>query len=241
MKISINIVVLFLLILFYSTRLFAQPGNYISFTQKSDILENHKKMSSEIDVYFDNDKRIITKHFYSPKEFLSITNSLGEMKIYYPSTNEVSYQQIQSMASVRNLIYYFVNNLTDQLGLADEGFTLISNSYEDSYYVTFWKAPASLKGIDKVKMVFENGFPIYSEYLSIDEKVEKKIYYTNYNDFPTFRLPSKIIEISYMPNGDSTVNRTLFSNVKVASTPDNSYFKFKIPENAKPLSTVSPK
>jgi hypothetical protein len=139
------------------------------------------------------------------------------------------------MSSKRNLIYYFANNLTDHLGLADEGFSLISNTFEDRYYVTLWKAPSILGGIETVKMVFDNGFPIYSEYKANKEKILKKIYYLSYNDFARFRLPSKIIEISYLPKGDSIISRTAFSDVKVSSTADNSYFNFKIPEDAKPL------
>jgi hypothetical protein len=92
-----------------------------------------------------------------------------------------------------------------------------------------------LKGIDKVKMVFENRLPVYTEYQSLKSKVIKKIYYTNYKDFSQFRLPLKIIEINYLPSGDSIVTRTLFSNVKASSSGDDDYFNFKIPENAKPL------
>jgi hypothetical protein len=223
------------LIIFSSLVMQAQTGSYISFTQKTEVLENKKKATSEVEVYFDNSKRTITKHFYSPKEFMSVTNPLGEVKTYFPSTNEVNYQQMQELASVRNLIYYFANNLTDHLGLADEGFTLVSNTYEGSYYVTLWKAPPLLKGIDTVKMAFENGVPVYSEYTSTDGKTLKKIFYTNYNDYTSFRLPAKIIEIAYLPNGDSTVNRTIFSNVKVSSIPESEYFNFKIPDDAKPI------
>jgi hypothetical protein len=69
----------------------------------------------------------------------------------------------------------------------------------------------------------------------------KKIYYTNYQDFTQFRLPLKIIEISYLPSGDSVINRTQFSEVKLASVPENKYFNFKIPDNAKPIESTKSK
>jgi hypothetical protein len=84
-------------------------------------------------------------------------------------------------------------------------------------------------------MVFENGLPVYSEYQANKKKIVKKIYYTNYKDFTQFRLPLKIIEISYLPSGDSLINRTLFSNVTVSASADDKYFNFKIPDNAKPV------
>jgi hypothetical protein len=213
----------------------AQPGTYISLKQKTDVTENSKKISNEVDIYFDNNKKIITKYYRSTKNFIIISNSLGEIKTYYPASNEVAYTQIRELSSKRNLIYYFANNLTDNLGLSDEGFNLSSNTFEDPYDVTIWKAPSILKGIGRVKMVFENRLPIYTEYQSIKNEVIKKIYYTNYQDFNQFRLPLKIIEISFLPSGDSIVSRTLFSNVKASSSMDDEYFDFKIPENAKPL------
>jgi len=213
----------------------AQSGGYISLKQRTEVLENKKKIANEVDLFFDNNKQIITKYYHSAPEFIMVINSLGEIKTYYPASNEVGYKQINELSSKRTLIYYFANNLTDQLGLADEGFTLSSNTYENQFYVTLWKAPTILKGIASVKMVFENGLPVYSEYQANKEKILKKIYYTNYKDFTQFRLPLKIIEISYMPSGDSIINRTIFSNVKVSSSSDDKYFNFKIPDDAKPL------
>lgn len=228
----INIFLGFLLL---SISLNAQQGNYISLKQHTEVLENKKKITNEVDLFFDNSKQIVTKYYHSSPEFIMVINSLGEIKTYYPASNEVGFKQITELSSKRNLIYYFANNLTDHLGLADEGFSLISNTYENDFYVTVWKSPSILKGIETVKMVFENGLPVYSEYKANKKKILKKIYYTNYKDFTQFRLPLKIIEISYLPSGDSLVNRTLFSNVKVSSTADDKYFNFKIPDNAKSL------
>ncbi len=222
-------------ILLLSISLNAQQASYISLKQITEVLENQKKSSNEIDIYFDNNKQIITKYYHSSTEFVMVTNSLGEIKTYYPASNEVDYKHITELSSKRNLIYYFANNLTDQLGLADEGFNLISNTYENEFNVTVWKAPSILKGIETVKMVFGKGVPVYAEYQANKKKILKKIYYTNYKDFIQFRLPLKIIEISYMPAGDSIINRTVFSDIKVSSSADSKYFNFKIPDNAKPV------
>ncbi len=224
-----------------SVSLNAQSGNYISLKQQTEVLDNGKKMNNEVDLFFDNNKHIITKYYHSSPEFIITSNSLGETKTYYPANNEVGYKQFSELSSKRNLIYYFANNLTDDLGLADEGFNLSSNTYENQFYVTFWKAPSIMKGIETVKMVFENGLPVYSEYQANKKKIIKKIYYTNYKDFIKFRLPMKIIEISYMPSGDSIINRTQFSNVKVSSSADDKYFNFKIPDNAKPIGAAKKK
>ena len=235
MKESFQTIILFFCFLLPGSSLYTQPGSYVSLKQHTEVLENGKKISNDVDLFFDNNKQTITKYYHSSTDFVMISNALGEIKTYYPGTNEVGYKQMSELSSKRNLIYYFANNLTDHLGLAEEGFNLVSNTYENQFYVTLWKAPSILKGIETVKMVFENGLPVYSEYQANKKKILKKIYYTNYKDFSQFRLPLKIIEISYLPTGDSIINRTLFSNVKVSSSADNKYFNFKIPDNAKPV------
>jgi hypothetical protein len=235
MNVTFQRIYILLSFLLLCVSLKAQTGTYISLKQQTEILENKKKISNEVDLFYDNNKQIITKYYHSLPDFVLIANSLGEIKTWYPASNEVAYKQISELSSKRNLIYYFANNLTDDLGLAEEGFNLSSNTYENQFYVTLWTAPSILKGIATVKMVFENGVPVYSEYQANKNKIVKKIYYTNYKDFSQFRLPLKIIEISYMPSGDSIINRTIFSNIKVSSSPDGKYFNFKIPDNAKPV------
>ena len=238
MNVSFQGIYVFLCFLLLSVSSNAQQGSYISLKQKSEILENKKKISNEVDLFFDNNKKTITKLYHSSTEFIMVINALGEIKTYYPAINEVAYKQITELSSKRNLIYYFANNMTDDLGLVDEGFNLTSNTYENQFYVTLWKSPTFLKGIETVKMVFDNGLPVYSEYQANKNKVLKKIYYTNYKDFTQFRLPLKIIEISYLPSGDSIVNRTIFSDVNISLSADNKYFNFKIPDNAKPIGTT---
>ena len=242
MKISRKKIFLLIQIFVLSISLQAQTGDYISAKQHTEILENRNKLTTEVDLFLDNNKQILTKYYHSSPDFVIVSNALGEIKTYFPAKNEVDYRQINEMSSKRNLIYYFANNITDNLGLVDDGFTLESNSFEDQYYVTIWKSPSILTGIENVKMVFENGSPIYSEYKAVDkDKILKKIYYTNYQDFVRFRLPMKIIEISYKPTGDSIISRTIFSDVKVSSSANNSYFDFKIPDDAKPITTSESK
>lgn len=238
MKILCKLIGLCVLLMLTNVAVKAQTGSYISLKQSTDVVENGKKITNEVDLFFDNNKLILTKYYHAQKDFIMISNSLGEIKTYYPTTNEVSYNQVKELSSKRNLIYYFANNLTDNMGLSEEGFTLMKSTFENQYDVTIWNAPLTLKGIGTVKIVFGNRLPVYSEYQSNKNKVLKKIFYTNYKDFSSFRLPQKIIEISYLPTGDSIVTRTVFSNVKVSPTADNEYFNFKIPEYAKSADKV---
>lgn len=232
--VKLSNIVLFILIAVSAS---AQHDRFLSLKQQTEVLENRKKSSNTIELYYDRQRLLLTKHYTSPDELLTMANQLGELTLYYPQRNEVLYRQAEGYASKRSLLYYFTNNLTDDLGLADEGFTLTSRNYEGNLLVSEWSAPASMQLIDRVKMVFEGANPVYAEYLTSKGKVTKKIYYTRYADFNSFRMPMRITEITYREKGDSIINRTLFSNVQLSDEAHSEFFNFKIPENAKPLTS----
>jgi hypothetical protein len=215
------------------TVVYSQQGRYISVHQQTEILEGKSKNTNNIDIYFDNHKHIITRHYSFPNEHVTIANALGEFKNYNFKTNEVSYNTLQALSSKTSVLYFFVNNLTDHLGLADQGFTLESSMYEGEFYVTNWVAPVSIKNIAKVKMVHKNGLPAYSEYLDNKGEVLKKTYYTGYHNLPWFRFPQKVIDIAYLSTGDSTITRTMYSDIQVSDVAESEYFNFEIPKDAK--------
>ncbi|HKM94918.1 MAG TPA: hypothetical protein VJY41_14810 [Prolixibacteraceae bacterium] len=233
-----QIVIIVLLIVTSSFQ--SLKGQYISLKQKTELVEHGKKISSSMDLFFDKSKLTVAKVITSPDLIYIFTNRLGETKIYYPETNQVSYMQSEGMSSKNEMIYYFAHNLTDQLGLADEGFSLASRSYENQYLVTVWNAPVEMNLIDRVKMVFDGANPIYAEYISRKEKIIKKIYYSQYNDYISFRLPLRITEIAFSESGDSTIKRTIFSNLKVLPSPNSEFFDFQIPDNAEPIKKKLP-
>lgn len=232
---AIKYYTIFLLFFALAQFSYSQDGPYISMKQNTELLQNRKKSTSTLDLYFDKSKTTLTKYIKVPEEVITMTNRLGEIKIYYPSTNQVAYMQGNQFSAQRTTLYYFTNNQTDHLGLADEGFKLISRNYEGQYLVATWKSPAGMGTIDQVKMVFEGANPIYSEYISTKGDVLKKVFYTQYHDFYSFRMPLRITEISFQPTGDSIINRTIFSDVSVTQTPSSDYFNFKIPDDAQTI------
>ena len=99
--------------------------------------------------------------------------------------------------------------------------------------VTTWQAPVSLKVINQIKIVFKEMLPVYAEYLGMDGSIRKKIYYSRYADFKTFTMPLRITEISFDSKTDSTIGLSVFSNVHTTDFPEDNYFNFKIPDDAK--------
>jgi hypothetical protein len=197
------------------------------------VLSNGTKNIFKCDIYYNKEKdAIITHHFY-PVEFVKISNRFGEMKIYFPKSNTVTLQQNESLSTTNELLYYFINNKESDLGLSKEGFRLISTSREEDMMITIWQAPASLKIINQIKIVFRDMLPLYAEYLRLDGFIIKKIYYSKYSDFITFKIPLRITEISFENKTDSVIKLSTFSNVHTTDFPMDNYFDFKIPDDAK--------
>jgi hypothetical protein len=81
--------------------------------------------------------------------------------------------------------------------------------------------------------VHESYKPIYIAWYGPKEKLIKKIYYYEYTSYADFALPLKVVEIGYAGNGDSTITKMTYSQVKTGVSANSSFFNFKIPVNAK--------
>lgn len=212
--------------------MYAQFKDCVSVSQEIQVLSKGTKSVFKCDIFYNKEKDAIVTHHYYPVEFVKMSNRLGEMKIYFPETNKVTIEQNQSLSTTNELLYYFINNKLSDLGLSKEGFKLTNTIREEGLVVTYWQAPVSLKVINLIKIVFKENLPVYAEYLGSDGKILKKIYYSKYADFKSFRIPLRITEISFDDKKDSTIRLSVFSNVLTNGFPDNNYFNFKIPENA---------
>ncbi len=222
-----------LLILLLPLNLLAQEKDRVSVSQETQVLSKCSKSIFKSDIYYDKEKDVVVVHHTYPAEFIKISNRLGELKIYFPSTNSVSVKQSESFSTTNDLLYYFVNNLVNDLGLSKEGFILASTNRENGLTITEWQAPSSIKAVSRIKMAFKDFAPIYAEYIGTKGKIVKKIYYGKYTDFQTFRLPMRITEVTFENKKDSTIRLSVFSNVKTKDFSEKNYFDFKVPDDAK--------
>jgi hypothetical protein len=215
--------------------LVAQEKNYVSVTQETQVLRQGAKSVFKCDIFYNKEKDAIVTHNYYPNEFVRMSNRFGELKIYIPSSNSVKIVQNEFFSTSNELLYYFVNNKLSDLGLSKEGFSLANTSQDGDVSVTTWKAPLGSKLINQVKVYFREMVPIYAEYTDLGGTISKKIYYSKYEDFESFRMPTRIVEISFVGISDSTISRSVFTNIRTTERPDGEYFNFSIPENAKIL------
>ncbi len=200
----------------------------------SQSLHKGKRADVKADLfYYSLDGRLITR-YTEPVEQVMVTNNKGELAIYSEKDNTVYRTQSLEYSSENNLIYFFLQGKASDLGLGQMGFHLMETLFEDGLVITRWFPPSGMYHLfNYVELVHENYMPIYSGYYDVNKKLVKKVFYTDYRDFPEISLPLTITEFNYLPGGDSIVNRVKFSDVQINHRAVSSWFNFKIPDDAK--------
>ena len=186
-------------------------------------------------VYCTNNGRLVTK-FSKPLPYYVVSNSKGEMNLYKPDTNEVLSDYDPSFSSNTELIMLFMSGRIDDLGLSSFGYKAGSATREEGFVKKSFKSPDTTK--PDVEIVYENYLPIYCEYTAQDGRLLSKKYLSDYKTYGRFILPQRVTDITYGVKRDSSIVRTLYSNVKVDV--DDPNFDFQIPADAKPMKLDAP-
>lgn len=215
---------------------FSSDIHRLSVRMESKRLFNGKVVIVKADLFFKYTEGTLLMHYFYPTDYLFITNSKGEVKMYFPDKNEVMIQQNQIFASDNDALYFFLSNQVNDLGLKEMGYSVASTRFEEGITITSWLPPSWQIGrISKVELAHENYLPIYTAYYNEKSKAIRKVYFTNYFMSSAAALPQRITEIEYLPNGDSIISRKIYSDIKFDLNASNEYFDFKIPANAKPI------
>lgn len=188
-----------------------------------------KVLTTTKSVYCENNGRLVIV-FHKPEEYNIITNNLGESRIYFPETNQTFSDNGNLFSSRDELISLFLSGRAGDLGLSLYGYKLSSTTMEGTLlkktFVTTQK-----DRIPKVEIVYENYLPIYAGYLDGEGRTVSKTYFSHYSRFARLTMPCRTTSINYMAKGDSTVIRTVYSNVEVDT--DNPWFDYEIPGDAR--------
>ncbi len=200
----------------------------------SQSLHNGKVVNIEAELFFDAFSGQLITRYINPAGQIMVTNSKGELAIYNESENTVSYRQGAEYSTETNMIQFFLQGKTQDLGLEDFGFQLMSTDFEDNLVVTEWFPPASLFGLfNRIKLVHEDFLPIYVAYYDAQKNLAKKVYYSEYENLGDVSLPRLITEFNYIGN-DSIVSRMKFSDIKTNFQAKSPWFGFQIPDDAVP-------
>lgn len=212
----------------------AQPMGRLMLHMTAESVHENVKNRVEADVYYlINEGKMIT-HYTYPKDYVRESNRLGEVKMYFPENNAVVIQQDEMYSSENDVLHYFLYNKLTDLGLTDLGYKLIDNKEDDGVMVTEWEPVVyESEDIKKIVLAHLDNLPIYTAYFKVRNKLVRKVYYSDFEMVSSSVLPTTMIDVTYFPKGDSIVNRKLFSDMKFGISLNESYFNFKVPDDAK--------
>lgn len=226
---------LLLLLILFTASFSWQVERRMSLSVMNKVIRDGKVVSISSEIHYHFDRGTLAVHYHQPFEYYLLSDSKGEVRLYYPSKNEVFLSRDPSQITDQSLLYYFLSNRVSDLGLRDMGFTLFKTTQSKGVVSTWWSPPANLaKNLQKVEMVHENHRPIYMAYHH-QNKITRKVFYYNYTSDPNLPLsiPQKILEYNYLSDGDSLISQMSFTNILFGSKATSPLFEFKIPTNAK--------
>lgn len=229
----LKLLTVFLVLMLFSFKTANENFEKISVTMQSKKSAKGKLIVTNADIFYNVDGKMVT-HVLSPIETIVINNSKGDLSIYNPSENSV-YKDFNFMQSTEtSTLYYFLKDKNNELGLRSLGFTLKGTKFENGYMITTWMPSTNyMKLFSAVELVYQQGKPVFTKFINNKNQVIKRSYYYNYSKVFNINFPLAITHINYFENGDSTVEKTVFSNVKVNGNVSSSYLDFTIPSNAK--------
>jgi outer membrane lipoprotein-sorting protein len=210
------------------------PVERISMSLVSKALQDGKSITTQAEVYYRVSGGLLVTHITSPIEYLVITNDKGEIKMYDVKANLVSQMQASDFSSENSFIHDFLRGNTNDMGLRRLGFQLRGSKVEENMVVTDWIPPLeSNSPVNRIELVHENYSPIYMAFFGKKDKPLSKIFYSNYQKTGDLSIPLTITEFQYHPNGDSTVTKRIYSDIKLNEQVIEKWLNYKIPENAK--------
>ncbi len=233
-KILAKILLVFLIVISVNSSSYAQSSKKVCIHMKSQTLQKGKILITEADQYFTFPEGKIITYFNRPDEYIFISNPLGEAKIYRPAQNNVILQSNELFTTKNNSLYFFLTNQTYDLGLKKLGLKVYDSEEDGLLLITRWQAPPHMIAqVDKIELVHENMLPIYSKYTNTKGETTLKVYFEDFVIIDNSQIPKRITEIVYLPEGDSLIKRTDYTDIKSGSGCDAEKFNFIIPENAK--------
>ena len=199
----------------------------------SQQVYNKKKLRSERQIFYTSNGKLVV-HYTYPHEYWMTTNSLGEASVYEPSVNEVTIMTDKNVSLMSEVFMLFLTpNYTD-LNLTKMGFILKESKREGNRVVKTIE-PTSIedKAFSKAIVVSEGKRPLYSAFYDNGGKVVKKTYFSHYVDLPMVSFPTRVTQIAYGANGDSTIRKEEYKNIRTSDFPADAPFNYTIPANAK--------
>ncbi len=228
-----------LLILFAATLmpLVATAQVRLSISEKSVKVAEGKRVTSERSLYLHPDGRMVAEQ-HRPVRNITLSNSLGEMRIYNPATGEVVVMNDKEMASSKELVALFASGAYTDMALPSYGYTQSEVRREEDVIIKTYE-PKSAGVVAKVEVAFQNHLPICMIYYGAKGESMRKVYFSRY-EYGRIPMPMRITEVEYTPKRDSIVRLSTYSNLLFDEDANSPMFDWQVPADAK-RTEVDPK
>lgn len=203
----------------------------LSVDEKSVQVAAGKKMTTERTLCLLPDGRMIVEQ-HRPTHTITLTNTLGEVRIYTPATNDVAIINDKQLASSKETIATFASGSYIDMGLPMYGYNQSSIRNEDGLLIKTYTPEGTSMATAKVELVFQNHLPICMIYYNSKGETMRKLYFSHYQ-YDRVPIPMRITEVEYTPKRDSLVRLSTYSNLCFDGEAQSPLFDFQIPADAK--------
>lgn len=188
-----------------------------------------KKVTTERSLYLNPDGRLVAEQ-HSPTRLVTLSNSLGEVRIYDPATNQLAVMNDKQMASSKELVAMFASGSYVDMALPLYGYRQSDSRSEDGVLIKTF-TPTATSAVAKVELVFQNHLPICMIYYNAKGTPVRKLYFSRYN-YERIPMPMRVTEIEYISERDSLVRLSTYSNLLFDGEASSDMFDYTIPANA---------
>ena len=222
--------ILTVLLLLYALTASAQKR--VSADVETKTLVGNSVVTATKTVYCSNNGRLVVA-VHKPLEYIMETNVNRETRFYFPNTNEVLVENSGMEGASDELLSLFLFGRLEDLGVGLEGYRLLATENVEDGMVkkTFRTEKKELPPFCEI--VYKDYLPIFSATLDADRNYITKVYYSQYREVGWMPFPHRNTRITYTSKKDSTIVRTIYSNIVIDG--DDPMFEFTVPADAKPM------
>ena len=197
-----------------------------------------KKVRATRSLYLNPDGRLVSVT-HRPHHIITLTNALGEMRIYTPKDNTVVVADIKEMASSKETVSMFASGRFVDMDLPMYGYKQTDIRQDGALTIKTFEPQAKTQGIIKVELVFERHLPVCMIYYGPKGNAIRKVYFSRY-ELGRVPMPMRITEVEYTSPTDSLIMLSTYSNLTIGADAQSEMFDFEIPANAVKVALEQP-
>lgn len=197
-----------------------------------------KKVTATKSLYLNPDGRLVSVT-HRPHHIITLTNALGEMRIYNPKDNTVVVADNKEMASSKETVSMFASGRFVDMDLPMYGYKQTDIRQDGALTIKTFEPQAKTQGIIKVELVFERHLPVCMIYYGPKGNAIRKVYFSRY-ELGRVPMPMRITEVEYTSPTDSLIMLSTYSNLTIGADAQSEMFDFEIPANAVKVALEQP-